>query len=74
MFFSVSTCCWSPRYRDDEESAGLSGHIETDHAGRGRFHLAYFRHTERWQLVYHGLTPDECFETIEQAEIFWPLT
>ena len=45
-----------------------------DYAGRGRFHLAYFRHTDRWQPVYHGLTPDECFEAIEQEEIFWPLT
>lgn len=43
-------------------------------AGRGRFHLAYFRHTDRWQPVYHGLTPVECFEIIEQEEIFWPLT
>ena len=45
-----------------------------EYAGRGRFHLAYFRHTDRWQPVYHGLTLDECFETIEQEEIFWPLT
>lgn len=44
------------------------------YAGRGRFHLAYFRHTDRWQPVYDGLTLDECFETIEQEEVFWPLT
>ncbi len=45
-----------------------------EYTGRGRFDLAYFRHTDRWQPVYHGLTPAECFETIEQEEIFWPLT
>ena len=45
-----------------------------EYAGRGRFHLAYFRHTDRWQAVYHGLTPDECLKAIEQEEIFWPLT
>lgn len=45
-----------------------------EYADRGRFHLAYFRHTDRWQPVYHGLTLDECVEAIEQEEIFWPLT
>ena len=45
-----------------------------EYAGSGRFHLAYFRHTGRWQPVYHGLTPAECFEAIEQEEMFWPLT
>ena len=45
-----------------------------EYAGRGRFHLACFRHTDRWQPVYHGLTPTECFEAIEHEEIFWPLT
>jgi hypothetical protein len=44
-----------------------------EYAGRNRFHLAYFRHKDRWQPVYHGLTV-ECFDTIEQKEIFWPLT
>ena len=45
-----------------------------EYAGRNRFHLAYFRHTDRWQPVYLGRTVDECFDTIEQEEIFWPLT
>jgi hypothetical protein len=44
------------------------------HTGNGRFDLAYFRHTDRWQPVYEGLTVSECFETIEQEEIFWPFT
>jgi hypothetical protein len=42
--------------------------------GRGRFELAYFRHTNRWQPVYSGLTVQECFDTIEAEEVFWPLT
>lgn len=45
-----------------------------EYAGRGRFHLAYFRHTNRWQPVYQGLTLRECFDAIEQEEVFWPLT
>ena len=44
------------------------------YAGFGRFDLAYFRHTNRWQPVYSALTAQECFETIEQEEVFWPLT
>lgn len=44
------------------------------HVGFGRFDLAYFRHTNRWQPVYSALTAQECFETIEQEEIFWPVT
>ena len=39
----------------------------------GRFDLAYFRHTNRWQPVYAGLTVAECFETIEEEEMFWPV-
>ncbi len=44
------------------------------HIGRGRFELAYFRHTGRWQPVYVGLTVNECFDSIEAEEVFWPLT
>ena len=42
--------------------------------GFGRFDLAYFRHTDKWFTVYRGLTADECFQEIEQNEIFWPIT
>lgn len=45
-----------------------------EYAGEKRLHLAYFRHTDRWQPVYLGLTVDGCFDAIEQEEIFWPLT
>jgi len=44
------------------------------YVGFGRFDLAYFRHTNRWQPVYSALTAQECFETIEQEEVFWPVT
>lgn len=40
----------------------------------GQFDLAYFRHTNRWQPVFSDLTVPELFETIEQQEIFWPVT
>lgn len=42
--------------------------------GRGRLDLAYFRHTNRWQPVYSGLTLDESFAAVEAEEMFWPLT
>jgi len=42
--------------------------------GFGRFDLAYFRHTGKWFTVCRGLTADECFQEIEQNEIFWPIT
>ena len=44
------------------------------YVGFGRFDLAYFRHTNRWQPVYSALTARECFETIEQEQVFWPVT
>jgi hypothetical protein len=44
------------------------------YTGPDRFDLSYFRHTKRWQLVYSELTMAECCETIEQEEIFWPVS
>jgi len=58
--------------RPGEEFVVRSTRLE--YAGRDRFHLAYFRHTNRWQPVYQGLTAEQCFDTIEQEEVFWPLT
>ena len=55
----------------EEEFVVRSTRLEYE--GRDRFHLAYFRHTNRWQPVYHGLTTEQCFDTIEQEEVFWPL-
>jgi len=42
--------------------------------GFGRFDQAYFRHTDRWFAVYRGLTAAECFQEIEDNELFWPTT
>lgn len=42
--------------------------------GFGRFDLAYFRHTNKWFTVHRGLTAAECFQEIEENEIFWPTT
>jgi hypothetical protein len=30
--------------------------------------------TNRWQPVYHGLILDQCFEAIEEEEVFCPQT
>jgi hypothetical protein len=37
--------------------------------GFGRFDLAYFRHTDKWFMVYCGLTAADCFREIEENEI-----
>lgn len=70
--FYLCTRYRTPKGRPVDEFVVRSARLE--HAGQGRFHLAYFRHTDRWQALYHGLTSEECFETIEQDEVFWPLT
>lgn len=62
----------TPRGRPADDFVLRSARLE--YAGRGRFHLAYFRHTDRWQRFYHGLTPEQGFEAIEQDEVFWPVT
>ena len=65
------------RYRTPPGRAAEDFVVRTtrvEYAGRDRFHLAYFRHTNRWQPVYHGLTLDQCFEAIEEEEVFLFLT
>jgi hypothetical protein len=49
-------------------------HTRMTLTGFGRFDLAYFRHTNKWFTVFHGLTAAECFREIEENEIFWPTT
>ena len=49
-------------------------HARMTLTGFGRFDLAYFRHTDRWFTVYRGLTATDCFQEIEENEIFWPTT
>lgn len=45
-----------------------------EYTGNGRFNLAYMRHTGRWHEVFQGLTIDESLDTIEEQEVFWPMT
>jgi hypothetical protein len=42
------------------------------YVGDRLFNLAYMRHTGQWWEVYEGLTLEECLETIEREQIFWP--
>jgi hypothetical protein len=70
--FYLCTRYRTPQVRPIEEFVVRSARLEF--AGQGRFHLSYFRHTDRWQALYHGLTLDQCFDTIEECEVFWPLT
>ena len=65
------------RYRTSRGTAEEEFVVRTTrltYTGNGRFDLAYFRHTDRWQPVYARLTVAECFEAIESEEIFWPVT
>lgn len=41
--------------------------------GSRRFNLAYMRHTGKWCEVYQALPFEECLETIEIEELFWPV-
>jgi hypothetical protein len=70
--FYLCTRYRTPEARPIEEFVVRSARLEF--AGQGRFHLSYFRHTDRWQALYHGLTLEQCFETIEDCEVFWPVT
>jgi hypothetical protein len=49
-------------------------HTRMTLTGFGRFDLAYFRHTDKWFTIYRGLTAADCFQEIEENEIFWPTT
>ena len=60
--------------RGDPEADFVVRTTRMTYTALGRFDLAYFRHTNRWQLVYPALTVAECFEAIEEEEILWPIT
>lgn len=62
----------TPSGRPEDEFVVRTTRLQ--HLGGGRFALAYFRHTNRWQPVYSGLTVAECFDVIEAEAVFWPLT
>jgi hypothetical protein len=48
------------------------GFARMEYAGMGRFHLSYFRHTDKWWQVYSGLTLDEAFHLIKEGGLFQP--
>lgn len=70
-YFYLCTKYRTPRGRPAGDFVVRATRLQ--YAGGGRFHLAYLRHTNRWCEVYSGLTVSECFETIEQEEVFWPI-
>jgi hypothetical protein len=43
-----------------------------EYTGQDTYTLAYMRHTGKWQVVFTGLSLDECISTIKSMEIFWP--
>jgi hypothetical protein len=43
-----------------------------EYAGNKRFHLAFMRHTEKWWVLYDGLTIDECLTAIREEPHFHP--
>jgi hypothetical protein len=43
-----------------------------EHMGRGRFRLAYMRHTGQWWTIYDDLTADECLEMVREGGHFGP--
>ncbi len=43
-----------------------------EYTGQDLYTLSYMRHTGKWQMVFTGLSLDECILTIKSTEIFWP--
>ncbi len=41
-----------------------------EHAGQGRFHLAFQRHTGEWITLFTEQTIDECLDAIEHEAFF----
>ncbi len=65
------------KYRDPRENA-TQEYFEArttrlEYVGAQRFNLAYMRHTGKWMEVFPALSLEECLETIEQVELFWPV-
>jgi hypothetical protein len=71
---SYYLCAKYRRARGGPEDEFVVRQTRMTYTGPDRFDLSYFRHTNRWQLVFSELTMAECCETIEQEEIFWPVT
>jgi hypothetical protein len=61
----------TPSRRSEEDFVGRSARMTLK--GFGRFDLAFFRHTGKWFTTDYALTAAECFEEIEENEVFWPM-
>ncbi|MGI8544529.1 MAG: hypothetical protein ACR2MD_13800 [Aridibacter sp.] len=48
------------------------GFARMAHIGDGKFNLAYFRHTGKWNEIYEGLTAEEYLKEIENSGFFHP--
>lgn len=61
-------------YRDDSADEHFDVYAtRLEYAGGRKFNLAYMRHTGKWSEVFAALSLDECLETIESMELFWPV-
>jgi len=47
--------------------------VRITYAGGSVFHLAYMRHTDKWEEVFQGLQLDECLQRIRDMGIFHPV-
>jgi len=56
----------------DSEQTFDANIARLEHAGRGRFHLAFQRHTGEWITLATDQTIDECLDTIEHEFFFQP--
>ncbi|WP_202915906.1 DUF3024 domain-containing protein [Pontibacter pamirensis] len=69
FYFCATYSCKAPDAIMPEREVKFT---RLEHAGAGKFHLAYFRHTGQWWQVYENLTLKDCLHTIEQEQLFWP--
>jgi hypothetical protein len=70
-FYFCAKYCTAPENAEQEQFEVRTTRMEHD-SGR-RFNLSYMRHTGKWCEVYQGLSLEECLETIEANELFWPV-
>src|SRR5258708_6034969 len=67
LFFLQVYTCPGPNALSPTSGARLARRRP---AGRGRFDLAFMRHTGQWVELYQGLTVEKCLETIRDDPWF----
>jgi hypothetical protein len=70
FYFCTKYC--NPRENAEQEHFEVRT-TRLEHVDGPRFNLAYMRHTGQWCEVYRALSLEECLETIEENELFWPV-